>query len=108
LISHAQRVFALGENQVLELAQKLFEKIKAEELSQGFTFREIMRKRWSGFRSSDDVKEALALLVEYGYLTPVENTEGRKTRKYFFNKTLETQRKCTLDLKKKVPKGAKI
>lgn len=88
LVSHARRVFALGENEVFDLARKLVDKIKDGDLKQGFTLREIMRKKWSGFRSKDDVSEVLVLLVEYGYLVSEANVAGRTTSKFYFHESL--------------------
>ena len=89
LISHTKRVFALGENQIFDLARKLVGRIKNGELPQGFTQREIMRKKWSGFRSVDDLNDVLSLLVDYSYLRAIKTTEGRPTTKFFYHPTLE-------------------
>jgi hypothetical protein len=48
-----------------------------------------MRKKWSGFRSGEDVNEVLSLLIEYGYLVAVENTTGRKSSKFYFHDSLK-------------------
>lgn len=88
LISHTKRVFALGENQVFDLARKLVEKIKTGDLQQGFKQREILRKKWSGFRVAEDVNEVLSLLVDYGYLRAVKTTEGRPTTEFYFHPSL--------------------
>lgn len=91
LTSHARRVFALGENQVFAMAQSMLGKIRKGDLQQGFTKREIMRKKWSGLRSPADVEEVLSLLVDYGYLKVLETTEGRPTTKHFFHPSLERE-----------------
>ena len=83
------RIFALGENQIFDLARKLLGRIKNGELAQGFTQRIVMRKKWSGFRVADDVNEVLSLLIDYGYLKPLKTTEGRPTTRFFFHSSLE-------------------
>ena len=93
LITHARRVFALGENQIFSLAQILIGKIKKGELEQGFTAYEIKRKQWSGLKTPDTIKDVLGLLVDYGYLREFETEVGRKTFKYFFHPSLETEAK---------------
>jgi Protein of unknown function (DUF3987)/Bifunctional DNA primase/polymerase, N-terminal len=89
LVSHARRIYALGENQIFDLGRKLVEKLKCGDLKQGFTAREIKRKKWSGFGAPDDISEVLALLVDYGYLTAIENPSGRRTTKFFYPQSLE-------------------
>jgi len=79
----------LDENQIFDLGRKLLEKIKGGDLSQGFTLREIKRKKWSGFGNPEDIHEVLNLLVDYGYLNAVENTTGRRTTKFYFRESLE-------------------
>jgi hypothetical protein len=89
LLSHARRVFALGENQIFALAQTLIGKIKKGELQQGFTQREIARKQWSGLKTPDTLKDVLSLLLDYGYLKQIEkHGEGRPTVKYFIHPSL--------------------
>ena len=91
LISHARRVFALGENQIFVLAQMLLGKIRKGDLPQGFKAREITRKQWSGLKSPETVKDILSLLVDYGYLKAFETNDGRPTTLYFFHPSLEAE-----------------
>ena len=94
LKTHAQRVFALGENQIFALASSLIGKIKKGDLKQGFTGREVMRKQWSGLKSKDTVQDVLGLLADYGYLREIQTEgEGRRTIKYFFHSSLESEGK---------------
>ena len=89
LISHARRVFALGENQIYALAQVLIGKIKKGELAPGFKARNVMRKQWSGLRSKETVQDVLKLLSDYGYLRELETSgEGRPTTLYFIHPSL--------------------
>ncbi len=92
LISHAKRVFALGENQIFSLADIFIGKIKAGELHQGFTKREIGRKKWSGLNNSESIDDVLGLLVDYGYLQEITAAGvGRHTKRYYFHPSLEAE-----------------
>lgn len=92
LISHARRVFALGEKQIFSLAQTLLGKIKKGNLEQGFTGREVARKQWCGLKTPDTIKDVLGLLVDYGYLKELQTQgEGRPTTKYFIHPSLEIE-----------------
>lgn len=94
LKTHARRVFALGENQIFALANTLLGKIKKGDLAQGFTAREVMRKQWSGLKSKDTVQDVLSLLADYGYLRELQTEgEGRRTVKYFYHPSLESEGK---------------
>ncbi|MDQ3181765.1 MAG: YfjI family protein [Acidobacteriota bacterium] len=92
LATHAQRVFALGENQIFSLAQILVGKIKKSELEQGFTAYEVKRKQWSGLKTPDTIKDVIGLLIDYGYLRELPASgEGRPTVKYAFHHSLEKE-----------------
>jgi len=92
LISHARRVFALGENQIFALAQTLIGKIKKGELKRGFTGREVARKQWSGLKTPDTVKDVLSLLIDYGYLKEdLQQGNGRPTVRYYIHPSLENE-----------------
>jgi putative DNA primase/helicase len=92
LISHARRVFALGENQIFALAQTVIGKLKKGELKQGFTAREFARKQWSGLKTLDTVKDVLGLLIDYGYLKEdLQQGNGRPTARYYFHPSLENE-----------------
>ena len=96
LISHARRVFALGENQIFALADSLIGKIRAGALEQGFTVHQIVRKQWSGLSRKEIVDDVVALLEEYGYLRHLLVNAGpgggRPTKKYYFHSSLEPDR----------------
>ena len=101
LISHARRVFALGENQIYSLAQVLIGKIKKGELAPGFKARDVMRKQWSGLRSKETVQDVLKLLSDYGYLRElVKSGEGRPTTLYFIHPSLIKENEDENELEK--------
>ena len=68
LVSHARRVYPLGENEIFALANSLIGKIKEGRLEQGFTVHQIARKQWSGLSKRNVVEEVVQLLEEYNYL----------------------------------------
>ena len=99
LMTHARRVFALGENKIFALANVLVEKIKRGELKQGFTVREVRRKGWSGFKTNDDVLDVLHVLVDYGYLAERRMSgEGRPTAVYYFHPDLESKKTDAVEM----------
>ncbi len=70
----------------------LLGKIKKGNLEQGFTAYDVKRKQWSGIKTPDTVKDVLELLVDYGYLRELQTEgEGRRTTKYFFHPSLESE-----------------
>lgn len=83
LLTHARRVFGLGENRIFTLARAVLGKIQSGKLSSGFTVREIKRKGWSGLQSGDLIQDVLLLLVDYGYLKTVDGDTGRPTVRYY-------------------------
>lgn len=94
LISHARRVFGLGEKQIFSLASSLLGKIKKGKLEQGFTQYDLKRKQWSGLKSYEDIKDVLRLLSDYGYLIESKKqTNGKNTIGYYFHPELEINKK---------------
>ena len=101
LISHARRVFALGENQIYSLAQVLIGKIKKGELAPGFKARDVMRKQWSGLRLKETVQDVLKLLADYNYLRELQTSgEGRPTTLYFVHPSLIKENEDENELEK--------
>jgi putative DNA primase/helicase len=92
MITHARRVFALGENRMFSVAQSVLGRIKAGKLVNGFTVREVKRKGWAGLQSSEMIQEILSLLADYGYLQKIERGEGlgRPTAKYYVHPTIHS------------------
>ncbi|MBK6590648.1 MAG: DUF3987 domain-containing protein [Acidobacteria bacterium] len=92
LTMHARRVFALGENQIYDLARVVLGKIKKGDLKSGFTAYDVKRKGWSGLKTNDTVNDVLHLLVDYGYLLQLDTKEkpGRPTAKYLIHSSLES------------------
>lgn len=92
LISHARRVFALGENRVFALANSFLGKIKKGDLKQGFTRREVTRKGWSALNKAEIVQDVLDLLVDYDYLVEKQFTGPHRHKvEYYFHPSLEKE-----------------
>jgi len=94
LVSHARRVFSLGENRVFDLARTLIGKIKEGRVPQGFTLREIKRNGWGDFKKEELIDDVLGLLIDYGYLIPQDTVgKGRQTTRYYYHESLEPEPK---------------
>ncbi len=100
LESHARRIYGMAEDITRRAAGVLAEKIRAGRLEDGFTARIVRQKNWSLLTEMEVVKDALAELVEAGWLRPVEHRppkgQGGKTKvEYLINpkvKKLRTPR----------------
>lgn len=90
MTTHARRVFALGENRVFSAAQILLAKIGAGKVENGFTARDLKRKGWSGL--SEQIEDALGVLVEYGHLRTINvDSGGRPTAKYYVHPSIKSK-----------------
>jgi hypothetical protein len=88
LTTHAERVFALGENRIFALAQVVVEKIRAGKTEASFTLREIKRKGWAGMDKPDLIQDVLTLLVDYGYLKTIDGEIGRPSTRYYVHPSI--------------------
>lgn len=91
LITHARRVFGLGENRIFSLARIVLGKIKTGKLKSGFTAREIKRKGWSSLQSSELINDVLHLLVDYGYLETLHSEIGRPAVRYYVHRAVSIE-----------------
>ena len=69
LKGHARRIYSAMETDSTDTAMKIVHKIKTEKLERTFTMRDIYKPGWSGLKNSEQIKSALALLVEYDWLS---------------------------------------
>lgn len=78
LESHARRIYGLATDYVLLSAESLAKKIKAGELNDGFTERDVYRKGWS-YLDEELTHPACKELVELGWLKQikVQSTVGK-------------------------------
>ena len=71
-------------------AQALAAKVRGGSLEDGFTFRDVLRKRWHGLTEASDIEAALGWLEEEGWLRSrsfggAGPGSGRRTTKYEIN-----------------------
>lgn len=76
--SHQRRLYDTA-NTDLDAAQRIMERVRKGDLARdGFSARDIMRKNWSGLNDKDAIRDALALLEDYGWIIPENPTPGAK------------------------------
>jgi Protein of unknown function (DUF3987) len=68
LESHALRVYGAADMIELAAGQAILNRIKAGELTDGFTARDVHQRNWSGLTERDWVQAGLDLLVDLDYL----------------------------------------
>jgi len=92
LESHARRMYHTATNRTIQSAGSLANKIKAGRLADGFTRSDIMLKEWAGLRTADEVRAALSVLEDLGWLKLIEerNTGGRPAQRYYINPKVMT------------------
>jgi putative DNA primase/helicase len=71
LESHAQRVYGAADMVELAAAEAILLHIKAGELADGFTARDVHRHGWSNLTERVSVQAGLDLLVDCDYLAPI-------------------------------------
>jgi hypothetical protein len=88
LRSHAKRIYSCVTTSHFDSARELGNRIGKGKLQDGFTQRDVTRNGWGLLGSSDIAGAALDVLVEYGWIYPVEDKKaggGRTTTRYFIN-----------------------
>ena len=87
LRSHAMRIYSgFIEPEAIAAKRILTERKKLNDV---FKAKQVQQKGWSGLNTTKAVKEALAVLVEHGYLIEIEHTTtGRPAIDYRWNKNL--------------------
>lgn len=68
LESHAQRIYALGEEKAIFSAKALLKKIRQGKLGDGFCHRDVYRKNWGGLSKPSDVEDACKELIACGWI----------------------------------------
>lgn len=93
LESHVNRIYAQIRNPFQKADESLARRIKAGDLKDGFTVRDIERKGWDGLSKREYVEDAITTLEEKNWIRelPLEknNKGGRPTRKWEINPTLK-------------------
>ncbi|WP_168188921.1 DUF3987 domain-containing protein [Thiomicrorhabdus sediminis] len=90
LQSHMNRIYAGAVDNDILAAQKVLE--NREKLGNPFKPREIAQKGWAGLKTTTEVKAALSVLVEHGYLIEqikTHMTGGRPSEIYQWNTALK-------------------
>ena len=103
LRSHAERLYAAAVIPETNGARLLLDKIKAGKLHDGsggllkaFTPRLVAVKNWTGLSSTEAVRKAADLLVDYGWLArevvPAGQLGGRPSDRYLINPSILSSR----------------
>jgi hypothetical protein len=88
LESHARRIYGLVEAAKVTAAQTLSRRLSEGKLGDGFTARDVRRKRWGGLGTAAQVESALDVLEEFGWVRGIETgggAGGRPTINYSIN-----------------------
>jgi hypothetical protein len=90
LEAHARRCYGMMASGALRAAQALAAKVRAGKLEDGFTLRDVMRKRWHGLTENSDIGAAVGWLEEEGWIRRRSSGgtgpgSGRRTTKYEIN-----------------------
>ncbi|MBC7835119.1 MAG: DUF3987 domain-containing protein [Phycisphaerales bacterium] len=86
LESHARRVYAHVLQPDVAAAKALVARVRCGDIADGFAPREVYRKGWSGLSSREEVKGAVELLMDLGWLEEERApTPGRTGTTYRIN-----------------------
>jgi hypothetical protein len=93
LLEHAKRAYAAVTSATMDSAKALSKHIQRGALKDGFTVRDVYRHNWSLLGNTKEAAEAVAVLVDLGWLRAVQdarqnNTEGRPTVRHYINPRL--------------------
>lgn len=93
LESHARRIYGSIASSGLNAAHRLISHLRAGDLSDGFSARDVYRKGWSGLTTSKQAKLALEILVDYGWVRAEElQTDTKSATIYRLNPLLKSRR----------------
>ena len=80
LESHARRIYAPAISPDIDAARALAKRIKAGDVGEKFALRDVYNNGWSGLSSRDEVAAAVSVLVDYEWLSSIEETTPGRTR----------------------------
>lgn len=94
LLNHARRAYAAVTSAMMDSAKVLSDRIRRRAISDGFTARDLNRKNWSMLNTSKEAADALAVLVDLGWLRAAQDGrqnghDGRPTVRYYINPRLK-------------------
>lgn len=94
LDSHMNRVYACVKTPEEKSLESMVGHILKGDLHQGFTVREIVRKRWHGLKDKDAVEQTLFTLYEMGWVvsTDKKGKTGQSTMRYYLNPSSSCRR----------------
>jgi putative DNA primase/helicase len=84
LAAHARRIYGSAVDTQAAVAKRIVQKLREGSISLPFSARDIYRREWSGMRHSEDVKAALTLLCELGWVRATELQAGTKVRVLYY------------------------
>ena len=91
LEAHAKRMYHTATTQDMKAARAILAKLKARKLASPFTERAVYRAGWTGLTEPDLVKQAIKILIDYGWLREiVRDTGGHPRREYHAHPSLRT------------------
>ena len=73
---HAKRVYQAGNDGDPDEAIRLAERIK-QSLPNPFTYRDVQRKGWSGLSSNEEVRVAVGIFEDRGWVKVVNDPPGQ-------------------------------
>lgn len=80
LESHAKRLYSAAEKPEMTSARALLERIQRGDVRQGASIREIYRREYAKLATPEEVKAAVGVLEEFGWLRATEiETRGRSS-----------------------------
>ncbi|MCQ4190750.1 DUF3987 domain-containing protein [Methylocystis suflitae] len=89
LETHARRAYGCAGQVEATAAKLILAHIRKGELTDGFTARELWRRKWSGLAILNDVKAGLDLLADLNWIAPQSKASGagggRPTAAYIIN-----------------------
>lgn len=100
--SHACRIYGSSANAIQKTANELIERLRAGEIKEPFTVRDVYYGRhWSGLANTEQVEEVLEYLEEKHYLVSKSvKTDGRPKQMFWVNPKIFDE-----SYKTKGPKG---
>jgi len=93
LEAHARRIYACLAAPELHAARELAERIRQGKVDREFSTRSVYLRGWSGLSTPDEVRGALRVLEDAGWVRPVitEGREGRPSERWHVNPLLEVK-----------------
>ncbi len=89
LKSHAERIYGYSfTSSIKDIAKKIYD--RRDKLQQVFKLRDIQQRGWQGLTEHEQIKKALSVLIEHGYLVEMtEATAGRPSTSFRWNKNIQ-------------------